>query len=355
MMRLQFCAALLLIPTCCNAAEEIYPGYTWHALGNDIYLHSQNDPLAGPVDGNSIVILNEDGVVVVDTHINPAVARAVIQKVRELTDAPVTHVVNTHWHDDHANGNHAYRHAFPNVRIIAHADTLKSLRGEWAAMEEQRRAAYAKVDPDELLAAAASLHPKDPTTAISYRLYAGYVSALRSELPTLQLEYPDTVFEQTSILEFSHRRVELRWLGRGNTDGDIVVWLPGERVLLTGDMLVAPIPFAFDSPMVDWVDTLKRLGEMEPRLIVPGHGAAQYDSNYLKAVLALLEATIQRVQAAYASGVAFADLEKTVDLGDFRSEFAGENPERLWAWESYFVRPAVKSAWTSLEYPLPEE
>lgn len=354
-MRRLFFMALMSVLIHSAFAEEIYPGYVWQALGSDIYLHAQNDPLAGPVDGNSVVIVNDDGVLVVDTHINPAVARAVIGKIRSVTDAPVTHVINTHWHDDHTNGNHAYRQTFPEVKIMAHKDTLSSLKSQWAAMEDQRRAAYAEVDVEELLRIASRPDPEDPDSVISYRVYAGYITALRPELPNLRLEYPDVVVEDALPIEFSNRRIELRWVGRGNTDGDIVVWLPGERILITGDLLVAPIPFAFDSPMVEWGATLRRLAEMQPRVLVPGHGTAQYDSYYLASVTALIEATTQRVKRARENGVTFEELNEAVDLADFRSKFAGEDAERLWAWKSYFVRPGVKSAWTSLGYPLPEE
>ena len=174
-MRWLFFVALLSVPTSAIAAEVVFPGYTWQAAGDGIFLHSQVDPLSGPVDGNSVVILNEDGVMVVDTHINPAVARAVVAKIQSLTDVPVTHVINTHWHDDHTNGNYVYRQAFPGVKIIAHRATLKSLQEEWAPMEDQRRTAYAGVDLEELQRIASDPETSDPDTAISYGLYAGYV------------------------------------------------------------------------------------------------------------------------------------------------------------------------------------
>ena len=280
-MRVLICSLLFLLPAAGVANEEIYPGYTWQALGAGIYLHSQNEPLAGPVDGNSVIIVNDDGVLVVDTHINPAVARAVIGKIRSMTDVPVTYVVNTHWHDDHTNGNHAYRQAFPDVTIIAHRDALS--------------------------------------------------------------------------IEFANRNVELKWLGRGNTDGDVVVWLPDDKVLITGDLLVAPIPFAFDSPMVEWSATLRRLGEIDARLIIPGHGAPQYDDGYLVSVQQLIDATTSRVQSARENGAGFEDLAGAVNLEDYRRQFTGEDPERRWAWQSYFFGPGLKSAWTSLGYPLPAE
>ena len=354
-MRRRLFIALLAVPLHAITAEEIYPGYTWQELGNGIYLHSQQDPLAGPVDGNSTVIVNDDGVLVVDTHINPAVARAVIDKIRSMTEAPVTHVVNTHGHDDHTNGNHAYRQAFPEVRIIAHRDTLKYLRDEWQAMEDQRREAYARIEVEELQRRASDPDLADPDMAIAYRVYAGYVTALRPELPTLTLEYPDTVLDDTLLLEFDSRRVELRWLGRGNTEGDVVVWLPDDRVLITGDLLVAPIPFAFDSPMTDWSITLQRLDDIGARILIPGHGTAQFDRRYLESLRALLDATTDRVRSARDDGAEFGELAEAVNLEDFRREFAGDDPERLWAWKSYFVTPGLKSAWTSLRYPVPEE
>jgi glyoxylase-like metal-dependent hydrolase (beta-lactamase superfamily II) len=354
-MRAWLLAVLLSVTVCGHAAEAIYPGYSWQALGSGVYLHSQNDPLAGPVDGNSVVIVGDAGVLVVDTHINPAAARAVIRKIRALTGVPVTHVVNTHWHDDHTNGNHAYRQAFPGVKIIAHVNTLKSLHDEWEAMEEQRRTAYAEVDPEELQREAAALDGTAPDTAIMYRVYSGYVAALRPELAGLVLEYPDTVFESALAIDLGNRRVEISWPGRGNTDGDAVVWLPDERVLVTGDLLVAPIPFAFDSPMADWGATLRRLGELDADVIVPGHGAPQYDGSYIASVQALLEATTSRVQAAHQNATAFEDLGGAVNLDEFRREFAGEDPQRQWAWQTYFVDPGLKSAWTSLGYPLSTE
>lgn len=354
-MRGLLVAALLAVPACGLAAEAIYPGYTWQPLGNGVYLHSQDDPLAGPVDGNSVVIIGENGVLVVDTHINPAAARAVIGKIRALTDVPVTHVLNTHWHDDHTNGNHAYRQAFPGVKIVAHEDTLEALRAEWEAMEDQRRSAYAKVDPDALRRKADELDASAPDTAITYRIYSGYVAALRPELPTLVLEYPDTVFEDALILDLGNRSIELRWLGRGNTDGDIVVWLPDDRVLVTGDLLVAPIPFAFDSPMAAWGNTLRRLGEFGAETIIPGHGAPQYDDSHLALATKLIDVTMNRVRVAHERGAAFDDLPAAVNLDDFRGAFAGESRERQWAFQKYFVEPGLKSAWMALGYLLPED
>lgn len=133
------------------------------------------------------------------------------------------------------------------------------------------------------------------------------------------------------------------------------MWLPEDKLLITGDMLVAPIPFAFDSPMVEWVRTLGRAAELGAEVIVPGHGAVQHDTRYLVQVTALLEATIAAVQDARAAGVQYEDLPKAVDLGEHERRFTGDDAVRTYAWRSYYYEPGLRSAWTSLGYPVPDD
>jgi len=337
-----------------NATREVFSEYTWQTLGNGIYVHMRTEPLAGPVDGNSIVIINDEDVFVVDTHINPAAARAVIGRIRELTDKPVSFVVNTHWHDDHTNGNHAYKQAFPEVEIVSHQATLKSLRQEWEALEDGRRTTYADYNGDDLRASAAEAEADDPERAIGLRVFAGYVEALAPELPAMQLVYPDLVFADRMEFERGERRIVLQWMGRGNTDGDVIVWLPEDDVLITGDVLVAPIPYAFDSPMIEWVGTLGRLRELGPGTIIPGHGAVQRGTRYLEQVESLLELTIAAVRDANAAGVEYAGLAEAVDLRESEAVFTQGDPVRTRAWRAYYYEPGLASAWASLGYPVPE-
>lgn len=338
-----------------SATQEIFAGYVWQSLGNGIYVHTRVEPLAGPVDGNSVVIINDEDVFVVDTHINPAPTRAVIRKIREITDKPVTFVVNTHWHDDHTNGNHDYRQAFPGVSIVAHEATLSALRQEWEILEDNRRTWYSNSSASDLREAAAAAEADDPGRAIDLRLSAGYREALLPELPGLQLAYPDLVFADRMEFERGERRIILQWMGRGNTDGDLIVWLPEDDVLITGDLLVAPVPYAFDSPMVEWVGTLGRLNELGAGTVIPGHGAVQRGNGYLEQVVSLFELTLAAVRDANAAGVEYADLAEAVDLGESQTLFTQGNPIRTFAWRHYYYEPGLASAWASLGYPVPEE
>lgn len=351
---LQTCVVLLLLVWhSMTAAQQPLPGYRLQEVTEGIFLHGPSDPLAPPVDGNSVIVVGDDEVTVVDTHINPAAARAAIAQLRSLSNRPVTRIINTHWHDDHVNGNQTYRQAFSAVPIIAHQGTLAALRREWPAMLEQRRNGYATADPAAILAAADAL--EDAEKAWSYRTYAGYVQALKPEVLALQPVYPDTVFAERIEFRTGSRSLVVQWLGRGNTDGDAVVWLPDDGVLITGDLLVAPIPFAFDAPMVQWADTLKRLTEFGAETIIPGHGPAQSDTRYLEQVVALLEATLDAVREAHTDGVAYAELSAHIDLSEFEARFTGGDPELKHAWNAFYVTPGLKSAWASLGFALPEQ
>ena len=348
-------ALLLFLCAATVAAEEIYPGYSWEEVGEGIYLHRAVDPLAGPVDGNSVVIINDRDVFVVDTHINPAVARAVIARLASITDKPVTHIINTHWHDDHSNGNQAWRVAWPEAKIIAHRASLAAMQREWEPMLKQRREAYAALTPPPLLDMANKLEPSDPVQAWTIRVYADYVAALKPELPNLEAVYPDTVFDDELVFERGDRRIQLRWLGRGNTDGDAVVWLPDDKLLVTGDLLVYPIPFAFDSPMKEWPVTLEKARALGAATIIPGHGPVQRDNEYLKQVAALLRDTLDAVTKAREQGARYDRLPQAVDLSAQEKIFTGGVPEKSYAWKSYFIDPGLKSAWQSLGYPVPAD
>ncbi len=353
MSRFLLFAAIFAFPSVASA-EQIYPGYSWSELSAGIYLHSRDDPFAGPVDGNAVVIINDADIFVIDSHINPAAARAVVTKIKSLTRNPVSHIINTHWHDDHTNGNQTFLSAYPDAQIISHPYTLEKLKSEWSAFEDGRRAAYDAVTVERINEAAAAAESAQPDRAISLRIYAGYVEALKPELPDLQLAYPTLAVDGQMEFDRGDRKIVVQWIGDGNTEGDLVVWLLAEKILATGDIVVAPIPYAFDAPMLEWKETLNRLNAFDAELIIPGHGTPQKDTAYIARLASLIDATLEAVKKARADGVAYEDLQKAVSLDAQKTVFTGGDPIALNAWNGYYFGPGVSSAWISLGYPVSE-
>ncbi|HEU4366564.1 MAG TPA: MBL fold metallo-hydrolase, partial [Candidatus Krumholzibacteria bacterium] len=92
-------------------------------LAEGVFGFVWEDPLGDPIEGNSLFVINDDDVLVVDTGILPTTTRAMVTELEKLTDKPVRYVVNTHWHDDHVNGNQVYQDRWPGVEFISHRHT----------------------------------------------------------------------------------------------------------------------------------------------------------------------------------------------------------------------------------------
>jgi glyoxylase-like metal-dependent hydrolase (beta-lactamase superfamily II) len=309
------------------------------------------------VEGNSVVIINDEDVLVVDTHLVPSSARAVIAEIRRLTDKPVRYVVNTHWHDDHNSGNQAYLQAFPQAAIIAQRNTdedmrkwnpkflvdrLKFYRSLMEKKEKQEEEPSSAGDPN-------------PDQASSREIAYGYAHALLPDLPTLEFTPATLTFDESLSLRRGERTIQILYLGRGNTRGDAVVYLPEEKVLVTGDLLVHPIPFSFGAYLAEWIQVLNQLEALEVDVIIPGHGPVLRDNEYLRRVRHLLQSVVQQAQAATNRGLSLEETRQEVDLEAFRFQFAGDDRMRDYAFENYFVTPAVKRAYEEAKGELKDE
>src|ERR1043165_9914541 len=122
--------ALLTLST--HAAQSKPAKFDVVKLAEGVYAVVRKDPPGFAVESNSLFIIGDDGVIVVDAQSNAATTRETLAALRTLTDKPVKFVVNTHWHDDHVIGNQVYAEAFPGVQFVAHAATRAYLPAQGA-------------------------------------------------------------------------------------------------------------------------------------------------------------------------------------------------------------------------------
>ena len=190
-------------------------------------------------DQNIGLVLGDGAALVIDTRSTYGQAREIVAHVREVTRDPVTTVVDTHGHFDHAFGNAIFRPC-----------TIWGQAGCVPFMErtgERRKAAIGADEPD-----------------------------LAGDLAEVVIDPPDRTFDDTATLEVGGRPVELRYLGRGHTDHDAVLTVPGTDVVWAGDLVEnGAVPFFGDGYPLDWVTTSAALaGLVDPGrgVIVPGHG-----------------------------------------------------------------------------------
>jgi glyoxylase-like metal-dependent hydrolase (beta-lactamase superfamily II) len=190
-------------------------------------------------DPNTGIIIGDDAVLVADTQATPVMAQDVIRRIREVTDKPIKYVLLTHYHAVRVLGASAYN----PQQIIASQDTYDLIveRGEQDMKSEIER-------------------------------FPRLFNAVES-VPGLT--WPTLTFKKEMTLWLGKLEVKILQLGRGHTKGDTVVWLPQEKVLLSGDLVeYGATPYAGDAYFQDWPATLDAIAALKPEKLVPGRGAA---------------------------------------------------------------------------------
>jgi len=302
--------------------------------------------------GNVTIIEQSDGLVVVDTGGSPTAASEVIGHIRENYRKSVKAVVFTHWHGDHVLGATAFVEAWPQVRIIASTETARMLAdpasdqfmpGEDAAANQRLQV--------NIQAGVDYFADRSDDAELTPREQAGFAHASQElrrygeELQTARRIPPTETFTTSLEIPDATAPIEIHLFGRGNTEGDAVVWLPRQRIVMTGDLLVAPVPFGFNSYPQDWIATLQDIAALEPAIIVPGHGRPMRDQVYLQNIVAALQ--LARAEAARVADNAAVTSENALQhfqFGTIENDFVGEDAWlRRWL-RAYWSGPIASSA-----------
>jgi cyclase len=269
------------------------------------------------VGSNSAVIVNQDEVLIVDSHISPESGRAMLQELRTITTRPVRFLVNTHFHYDHTNGNQAF---VPGVDIIGHRFTRQKLTGD--ILQKGMFADLLRGLPrqlDDLQARAASEQDAAAKARLDQqlRVQSGFARSLKE----LQVTPPTVTLDDRMTLFRGDREIRLLFLGRGHTGGDVVVYLPKERVLCTGDLLVNGIANLIDGYVNEWPDTLEKLRPLDFDDVIPGHGEPFKGKERIDWFQAYLRDLWQQATALHAQKVSVEDAAKRIDMTRHKTHF----------------------------------
>ena len=178
--------------------------------------------------GNATVIVGEEGVILIDDKF-PQDHEDIVRLMREVTDAPLLYVINTHLHPDHVGGNPAMQD------IGAHIIASENARRIMAEREQ----------------------PGLPNITMR-----DYLRIWLDDMP-----------------------IDLHYFGAGHTDGDIVIHLPTESVVVTGDLFAlygpyrAVIDYSAGGSLRDWTRTLERVLQLDFDTVIPGHSGTTDRAN----------------------------------------------------------------------------
>jgi cyclase len=306
-------------------------------LAQGVYsIRHEDAPDAFP-QGNTTVVVGERDVLVVDACYLPSSARKDIEQIRQWTSKPVRYLVNTHWHYDHTMGNGVYWQAFPGLDIVAHAATARQAaqyNPGWFERFPRRADAFRKILADG----------KDPNgKTLSAGEKKEYEAALAGLAP-VQREFTSLVdktatmtFESKMTIDLGGRQVQILHLGRGNTAGDAIVYLPQEKILVAGDLVVHPVPYLFGGYPSEFVQTLRAMDRMEFDVMVPGHGEILRGPqghayvSLLQDFMAAVSAEVDRQVSLIGNGQTRLEAVREAALQNFdaapwRERFAGSDP-----------------------------
>jgi len=258
--------ALVVLVSGAQAAEE--PQFEVRKIADGVYAALALPRT--PINCNGAFVVYDEGVLVVDTHSRPSSARALIAQIATVTPKPVRYAVDTHFHWDHAQGALAYLSSFPRaVAVVASEATRENLKtqGVVRVKEQLERAPAEIAERRQRLAA-----EKDPAARTRLTEELSQQEAYVAELQSLELVLPDLTFDKSMILHRKDRDIVLLFLGRGHTSGDVIAYLPQQKVVATGDLLHGWMPFMGDGYPAEWVATLDQLGKLDFDWIIGGHG-----------------------------------------------------------------------------------
>jgi len=347
---------LILVHFAPSCFAKDFGKVTSQKVAEGIYLFTTTPYGDVGLSGNSVAILSDDGVLVFDSNGTPETAATVLAEVRKLTDKPVRYLVNSHWHWDHWGGNQTYLAAFPLVQIITHEKTrelMLNVEPRWNekglkedlpqfldGFEKQIAAAKAKNAPPERIKAAEERLAADRN--------------FLAQKQSLHKTYPNVTFSDSMTIMLGGREIQVLH-ARAITPGDTYIYLPKEKVLVTGDILLSPYPFAIGGTYpAGWLKTLQKFAALEPSVIIPGHGDAEANTDFLRSNIAMFQEAMQQVKSDKAKGMT---VEQTLEaVGKQSPELAAtigvKDAETAGAFKAYFLDVFVKRAYRELDGSL---
>ena len=291
-----------------SSADEKKEHLVWDAgsvqlemekLANGVYTYYPTDakdknPLGYPVATSGGFVLGDKGVLVVDSMVNKRLADQVMGLIKKVTDKPILYVVNTSYHGDHAYGNYAFPES---TKIIQHSRTK------------------AVIDNTEIF-------------ETDKRFMAQYFGANRG-IEDAVARTADIIVDDKKTIDLGNKKVEIMHLGFAQTDGDLFVWVPDDKVFWTGNPVVAmppALPWLLDGKHEEVLATMKKVRTFLPEdaIVVPGHGIPikpkdiEFKINYLQTLH-------KEVKNAVEKGMTLEQAQTNISMKEFQGY-------ALWNW-----------------------
>jgi cyclase len=290
--------------------------FNFEKISDGVYYATANGAMI--TGSNDVVIVNDDDVMLVDAGVTPAVARALVQDVKLLTDKPVRWVVNTHFHYDHTDGNSIFG---PEVQIIGHEYVRQAILNLDVLHREPFKTAQANL-PDQIEALKKQVSAeKDAQQRAMLQQQLAATEAEQKQFAEIKPTPPTMTYRSNVTLVRGRREIRLMFLGRGHTPGDTVVFLPKERIVCTGDLMESRLAYMGDGIFDEWITTLDAVKKLEFDTVLPGHGVPFHEKALITAYQSYLKDLMAQVAKLRAQGMTADQAAQKVDLTSHKADF----------------------------------
>ncbi len=343
---LGFLAAALLVAPVARAGDAF--DMEWRELAHNVWVGIRPVSYRAPVMTNTTVVIGEKGVLVFDAAGFALQGERIVKKVAELTDKPITHIVISHWHGDHSMGVHKVLERFPDAEVISHEFTARYIASpnmdsvpprDTKAEDDYR----ARVEKALATGVRSDGTPVTPTMRAFYEDLLANFDFVNEEVTRRQVTRPTRTMTDRLVVDLGGRSVELRHIAPGNTKGDMFLWLPEERILATGDIVVRPTPYGFYSYPRSWAAVLRELKAFNARYIVPGHGEVMTDTAYIDLLAKTMDFVADQVEAQAKAGKSLDETRAAVDWSPVEERFTEGDSMRALLFNIWFKTPIVEA------------
>jgi cyclase len=250
---------------------QVAAQYRLEKITEGIYLAVPNAP--GRDAANIPVIVGNEDAVLVGTHFFPAAARALIDQVKTATGKNVRYIVNTHYHAVATAAGETFP---PGVEVIGHELARKTLLTDAAGKPRRNGSTVAP-----------------PTLGMTTRL----------------------------VLYRGDREIRIVYVGRGHSDNDLLVLLPRERIICTGDLLVPGLPDMSEGNITEWISTLELLKLQDFDMVLPARGAPFKGKEKIDALQSYLRDVLSQTTDLLNKGVSADEAARRVDLTSHAKDY----------------------------------
>ena len=262
-------------------------------------------------------------------------------------------ILNTHSHTDHVTGNAVFKRVFPEARIVVHDSAFPNLEKynkQFVANQSTSiRGSIAQLDSEirngKTTRGAPIIGSMKPFWDWQLREAKEYLAQFHPE----QYASPDITFSDTVTMRWGAQTLRLIHVSeRGHSPGDVIVWIPEKRILVSGDIVVGPTPYATYPNIPGMIASLKRLIAMNPAVVIPGHGAIQHDVAYMQLLEQAFSTYYKAAQDAFAAKVPVKVAGDSIVFPDLDRRFTGGDETKEWAYRTFFARNLIYGLYRTL-------